>query len=84
MTLYRQFPLIALTAIMLAGLVMHSNAASLREVTRTCGDDGKAHCQGVGYGKPMQSCLSAKKDKLVPACKILVERLEAGEKVTLF
>lgn len=84
MTLYRQFPLIALTTIMLAGLVMHTNAASLREVIRTCGDDGKTHCKGVGYGKPMQSCLSTNKDKLVPACRALVTRLESGEKVTLF
>lgn len=84
MTLYRQFPLIAATALVLAGLAMHTQAASLREVIRTCGDDGKLHCEGVGYGKPMQTCLSASKNKLTPACKALVERLDAGEKVRLF
>ncbi|MEM9575303.1 MAG: hypothetical protein AAF870_08755 [Pseudomonadota bacterium] len=84
MTLYRHFPLIALTTIMLAGLVMHTNAASLREVIRTCGNDGKTHCKGIGYGKPMQTCLSNNKAKLVPACQALMMRLEAGEKVTLF
>lgn len=84
MTLYRHFPIIAATALILAGMLMHTQAASLREVIRTCGDDGKLHCEGVGYGKPMQSCLSSNKDKLVPACKTLVERLDAGENVTLF
>ncbi|MEM8539365.1 MAG: hypothetical protein AAGF25_00285 [Pseudomonadota bacterium] len=84
MKLYRHFPLIALTTIMLAGFVMHTNAASLREVVRTCGNDGKTHCKGVSYGKPMQACLLSNKAKLVPACRTLMMRLEAGEKVTLF
>lgn len=58
--------------------------AKLSEVIRVCGDDGKRLCQGVGYGKPMQDCLASRKDKLTPACRALVERLESGEKVTLF
>ena len=84
MTLYRQFPIIALTTIILAGLAVHTQAASLREVIRTCGDDGKLYCKGVGYGEPMQTCLSTNKSKLTPSCKALVERLDAGEKVSLF
>lgn len=84
MSVYRHFPLIALTAMLLAGLAVHTQAASLREVIRTCGDDGNLHCKGVSYGKQMQDCLSANKSKLIPTCKMLVERLEAGEKVTLF
>lgn len=84
MTLYRQFPLIAAAAIILGGLAVHTQAASLREVIRTCGDDGKRYCEGVGYGKPMQTCLSTNKSKLAPSCHTLVERLDAGEKVTLF
>ncbi|MDZ7823822.1 MAG: hypothetical protein U5K75_07115 [Ahrensia sp.] len=60
------------------------NAASLREVIRTCGEDGKKFCQGVGYGKPMQTCLSKNKASVTPKCKVLINRLDAGEKVTLF
>lgn len=84
MTLYRQFPLIALAAIILGGLAVHTQAASLREVIRTCGEDGKLYCEGVGYGKPMQACLSTNQSQLTPSCQMLVKRLEAGEKVTLF
>lgn len=59
-------------------------AASLSEVIRVCGDDGKRLCAGVGYGKPMQTCLASKREKLTPACRALVDRLEKGEKVTIF
>ena len=59
-------------------------AVGLRHVIRDCGPDGKIHCKGVGYGAPMQACLSKKKSKLTPACRASVERLEKGEKVQLF
>lgn len=72
--------LIAFTAL----ASVHVHAATLREVIRTCGDDSKKLCEGVGYGKPMQDCLSANKPKLTPQCKALVTRLDKGEKVTLF
>lgn len=59
-------------------------AAKLSEVIRVCGDDGKRLCQGVGYGQPMQDCLTSRRDELTPACRALVDRLAKGEKVTLF
>lgn len=62
----------------------HAQAASLREVIRTCGDDGKKLCEGVGYGQPMQTCLSSKKPQLTNQCRALIERLDSGETVTLF
>lgn len=65
-------------------IVTTANAASLREVIRTCGDDGKKLCEGVSYGQPMQDCLSSKKPQLTSQCRSLVERLDKGEKVTLF
>ena len=61
-----------------------AGAASLREVIRTCGDDGRKLCKGVDYGQAMQDCLSSKKAELTPQCRALVERLDKGERVTLF
>lgn len=75
------------TAFLVAMLVMmtgSAGAASLREVIRSCGDDGKKLCNGVKYGKPMQACLAKNKSELQPTCRQLVERLQQGEKVTLF
>ncbi len=74
---------LALAVLMLA-LPPAAAAASLKEVIATCGDDGERLCKGVGYGKPMQACLESRKDQLTPACKALVDRLQKGEKVTLF
>lgn len=71
-----------LVMIMLASTA--AQAASVREVIRSCGDDGKKYCEGVRYGQPMQTCLSKNKTKLEPTCQALMDRLEAGEKVTLF
>jgi hypothetical protein len=59
-------------------------AVPLRQVIRDCGADGKAYCEGVGYGAPMQSCLSRNKKRLVPACRAIIERLEKGEEVEIF
>lgn len=61
-----------------------SHAVSLSEVIRKCGDDGKAYCKGVGYGKPMQDCLVANKPKLSKKCTPIIERLQKGEKVGIF
>ena len=61
-----------------------AHAVSLSEVIRKCGDDGKALCKGVGYGQPMQDCLVAKKSKVSPQCKPIIDRLEKGEKVGIF
>lgn len=75
--------------LMLAGatclaMVTAANAVSLRQVMRDCGDDSRALCAGVGYGDPMQACLSRNKASLSEACKAIVDRLENGEKVRLF
>ena len=61
-----------------------AQAVSLSQVIRDCGDDSKKFCKNVGYGKPMQSCLSSNKVQLKPACKMIVARLEKGEPVRLF
>ena len=65
-------------------LVPSAGAISLRQVIRDCGPDGKQYCKGVGYGAPMQACLSRNKEKLTPVCRAVVDRLDKGEKVTLF
>ena len=61
-----------------------AEAVSLSKVIRDCGDDGKAYCKGVGYGAPMQACLSQNKAKLSPQCKAIIDRLDKGEKVGIF
>jgi len=61
-----------------------AHAVSLSKVIRDCGDDGKAYCKGVGYGAPMQACLSQNKTKLSPQCKAIIDRLDKGEKVGIF
>ena len=61
-----------------------AQAVSLSQVIRDCGDDSKAFCKGVGYGKPMQACLLSHRAKLTPACRVVVGRLEKGEPVRLF
>ena len=71
-------------ALLILSMVSAAHAVSLSQVIRDCGDDSKAYCKGVGYGKPMQACLSSHKAQLKPACKIVVGRLEKGEPVRLF
>ncbi|MDE2445148.1 MAG: hypothetical protein KGO94_03145 [Alphaproteobacteria bacterium] len=63
--------------------VSGAQAVSLAQVIRDCGSDSKTFCKGVGYGKPMQSCLSGHKTNLKPACRAIVARLEKGEPVRL-
>ena len=67
-----------------AALSTNSYAVSVIEIASKCGDDGKQYCAGVGYGDPMQACLTAHYAKLQPACKVIIDRLKAGEKVSLF
>ncbi len=59
-------------------------AVSIGEMSRDCGDDAKAYCDGVGYGDAMQACLEAHEDKLTPQCKAIITRLKGGEGVSLF
>jgi hypothetical protein len=71
-----------------AGFLLFSaapaDAVPLRQVIRDCGADGKAYCEGVGYGAPMQACLSRNKKKLTPACRAIIDRLDRGEQVEIF
>ncbi len=60
-----------------------ASAVPLRQVISDCGSDGKAYCEGVGYGAPMQACLSRNKKKLTPACRAIIDRLEKGEGVDI-
>lgn len=78
--------MIAFPAALFAGLlvVQVAQAVSVGELIGTCGDDAKAHCKGVGYGDPMQACLDENFNKLNAECKLVMERLREGEKVTLF
>lgn len=59
-------------------------AVTVMEVAGICGDDAKAYCEGVGYGDAMTECLAKHRKQLQPACKAIVERIENGEKVSLF
>jgi hypothetical protein len=75
------FAATALAAILLS---QPSGAVGLRQVIRDCGADGKAFCEGVGYGAPMQACLSRNKKRLAPACRTIIDRLDNGEQVEIF
>jgi hypothetical protein len=73
-----------LVSLLLIAAAAPASAVPLRTVIRDCGGDGKAYCDGVGYGAPMQACLSRNKKRLVPACRAIIERLEKGEEVEIF
>jgi hypothetical protein len=68
------------------GAVLTSSAlaVSVGEIIRICGDDSAKYCQGVGYGDPMQACLEANFGKLSETCKLVVDRIRNGERVSLF
>jgi hypothetical protein len=74
----------SVAALLILALAAPAAAVSLRQVIRDCGPDGKIYCSGVGYGAPMQTCLSRNKAKLTPVCRAIVDRLDKGEKVRLF
>ena len=73
---------LALAALVL--LPAPAAAVPLRQVIRDCGADGRAYCDGVGYGAPMQACLSRNRKRLTPACRAIIERLDKGEEVEIF
>ena len=73
-----------LAAISLAALTSTSLAVSVGEIAGKCGDDAKAYCEGVGYGDAMTQCLAKHRKQLKPECKAVVERIESGERVSLF
>jgi len=59
-------------------------AVSVWELSRTCGDDAKIWCDGVGYGEAMQTCIDANYDNVSQACQAIADRIRGGEKVSLF
>lgn len=59
-------------------------AVSVGELAGKCGDDAKKYCDGVGYGDAMTQCLEKHHAEISKACAIIVDRVAAGEKVTLF
>lgn len=79
----RAFTAVILAFAAAAGTAGAANAVGLRQVIRDCGDDGKAFCDGVGYGAPMQACLARNYKKLTPACKQVMDRLNKGESVEI-
>jgi hypothetical protein len=73
-----------LAAISVLALTSGALAVSVGEIAGKCGDDAKAYCEGVGYGDAMTQCLAKHRKELKPECKIIVERIEGGERVSLF
>ncbi len=61
-----------------------AQAVTVWELSGICGDDAKAYCDGVGYGDAMTDCLNTHKKKISAGCKVLVDRINGGEKVSLF
>lgn len=70
--------------ILLAALTTGAMAVSVGELVAKCGDDAKAFCEGVGYGDAMTECLAKQRAKLTAECKVIVDRVKGGEKVSLF
>jgi len=75
---------LVLTAVALLAISTGALAVSVGELVKNCGDDSKAHCEGVGYGDAMTECLAQHSAELQPQCKIIVDRVKGGEKVSLF
>jgi hypothetical protein len=75
---------VRLACLLLLLFTAPADAVGLRQVIRDCGADGKAYCEGVGYGAPMQACLARNKKRLAPACRAVIDRLEKGEDVEIF
>ena len=70
--------------ILLAALTTGAMAVSVGDLVAKCGDDAKAYCEGVGYGDAMTECLAKQRSMLTAECKVIVDRVKAGEKVSLF
>lgn len=75
---------IAIAVMAALALTSAANAVSVWDLQSKCGDDAKAYCKGVGYGEAMQDCLNQHKKQLSAPCKLLVDRINGGEKVSLF
>jgi hypothetical protein len=59
-------------------------AVSVFEISGKCGDDGNKYCEGVSYGQTMSDCLNAHYKQLSPDCKLVMDRINKGEKVSVF
>jgi hypothetical protein len=70
-------------AALIAMVSTQAMAVSVAQLISKCGGDAKTYCDGVGYGDPMQECLDKNFKKLTDDCKIVVQKLRDGEKVTL-
>ena len=57
---------------------------TVRQLSKHCGGDQKTYCAKVSYGNAMTECFVKHKEKLRPMCRKLVDRIEAGERVSLF
>lgn len=77
----RRFALVVGLGFALAG---PAQAVTVWELSGTCGDDAKAYCDGVGYGDAMTACLNTHKKQISAGCRGLVDRINGGEKVSLF
>lgn len=77
----RRLGWIAGLTLLATGQVM---AVSVWELSRVCGDDAKAYCDGVGYGDAMQACLDQNYRTLSDGCQAIMDRIRAGEGVSLF
>lgn len=75
---------LTVTAILLAALTTGAMAVSVLELSGKCGDDAKTYCDGVGYGDAMTECLDQHRSKLQAECRVIVDRIKGGEKVSLF
>lgn len=73
-----------LGAVICAALTSNALAVSVGEIISICGDDSGKYCANVGYGDPMQACLEENYAQLTDACKLIVDRIRDGERVTLF
>jgi hypothetical protein len=75
---------LVLTVLVSLALTGSALAVSVFELSSKCGDDGKAYCEGVSYGDAMQDCLNANYKKLSAPCKLVMDRVNGGEKVSIF
>jgi hypothetical protein len=75
---------LVLAAVAVLAITTGALAVSVGELVKNCGDDSKAYCEGVGYGDAMTECLVQHRAELQLQCKLIVDRIEGGEKVSLF
>lgn len=75
---------LVLATIAVAAFTTGALAVSVGEIANKCGEDAKAFCKGVGYGDAMTECLATHRTELQPQCKLIVDRIQGGERVSLF